>query len=120
MDGAVSPAPSYRPANTSADPEMVAGWSFGGRHLVGDEGGDPTRSGSFALDGQHLPALCFRPVGGSLAEEVREGARHSEPLRGRHRHGFRAPGRSGTVSQGSGRTTAEIRPRTTPGQDAPD
>ena len=68
--------------NTAADPEMVEGRSFRGGHLVGDEDRDATRSCRFTFAGQHLLALCFRPLGGSLAEEVREGARHRAPVRG--------------------------------------
>jgi site-specific DNA recombinase len=40
------------------------------------------RSGShFSLAGQHLPALCARPVGGSMAKEGSAGGGNDRPLR---------------------------------------
>jgi hypothetical protein len=46
-DAAVSPASGCRPVNASAYPETVEAGVSEVQHLVGDEGGDSTRSGSF-------------------------------------------------------------------------
>src|SRR5208283_5029272 len=90
MAAEVSPASSGRSKDAPADPEMDEGGSVGGRALVRDEGGDPAGSSHFSLAGQHLFALCARPVGGSMAEEGGAGGGHDRPLRRRFRHGVGA------------------------------
>src|SRR5260370_562475 len=74
----------------------------GGRHMVGNEDRYPARSGGFATACQHLPALCFRSLGESMAHEVGARRRDRRALCRRYPIGISTPsGRrplSGAVS----------------------
>ena len=62
-------APRGRSPDTSPDPEMAEGGGVGGWPMVGVEGRDSARGSGFATARQRVPALCFRPMGRSLAQE---------------------------------------------------
>src|SRR5215510_9287856 len=59
--------------NTTPDPEMVEGGSFGRWPMVGDESGDAAGFSGFAATGQCISPLHLRSVGRGLAQESRQG-----------------------------------------------
>ena len=71
MDDEVCRAPRGRSPDTTPDPEMAEGGSFGGRSVVGDEGGYAAGGSGFTTARQRIPALCVRSLGGGLAQENR-------------------------------------------------
>ena len=70
-------------------------------------GRNAARSGDLATAGEHLPALCLRPVGRTMAATPRPRGRHHGALRRRHRRWLRASGRSRAVPGGDARAAGE-------------
>src|SRR5271166_5928475 len=99
---------------------MAEGRSLGGRNVVGDESGDATRGGDFTLAGEHLPALCPRPVGAPMAREACVRGCDPGTVCGRFRHGVSAPGGGGAVPGSTAGAPGEVRAGIAPGEDAPD
>ena len=67
MAGQVHRASHRRPKDSAPDPEMAEGGGVRGREVVEDGSRDPARGSSLTAAGQHLPALCLRSVGQTLA-----------------------------------------------------
>jgi hypothetical protein len=78
----VYPETRGRSKGTAADPEMAESRSVGGWGVVGDEGGDSARGGDLAAFSEHLPALRTRPMGGVVAQAIRDWGHGNRPLRG--------------------------------------
>ena len=70
-----------RSPDASPDPEMVEGGGIGRRPVVGDQGRYAARSSGFPAARQRVPTLCFRSLGGGLAQESGEGRCDCRPLR---------------------------------------
>src|SRR6266571_7745872 len=83
MDDEVCPTPSGRSSDTSPDPEMAEGGDIRRGPVVGNKGGHSAGLSGFAAAREYLPALCFRPVGGGLAQESGEGRSSRSPIRRR-------------------------------------
>src|ERR1051325_3925083 len=118
MDHAVRSAPRGRQPDTAPDPEMVEGWGNGRRPTGGD--GDRYTAGSrdFAAAGECLPALRFRPLGGSLAEEGSARASGCCPLRGRSGSGVSEQSRCRAVPERVSGKAGEVRSGTPSREDA--
>src|SRR4051794_14492833 len=119
MDDEVSPAPDCRQAGPTTHPEMVERRGDGKREVGSVGRRDATGSDGVASAGQHLPALCPRPVAPTMEEEARQGRRRRHPVCGRLRGGLPAPSRRRAIPTGTSGKTPEILVGAAPRGDAP-
>jgi len=82
--------------------------------------GTPQGAVGIATTGKRLPALCFRSLGGSLAQEVRARRGGGGPLCGRSHRRIPISGGSRSFSGRLPGTAGEVWVGTSSGQDAPD
>src|SRR5215472_9230245 len=120
LDDQVRGAPNRGQESRPPDPEMAKSGRDGARTVVRGRGRDSARGGDIADPSQSLPALCTRPLGGSVAAEASDGRCNYRPLRGRRRTGVSAPARSRAVPGAVAGAAGEVRAGTSLGEDAPD
>src|ERR1017187_5459528 len=97
---------------------MVEGWGDGRRPMGGDGDRHAARSGDLAAAGERVPALRFRPLGGSLAQEGSARTSGCGPLRGRSGGGVSEQSRCRAVPERVSGKAGKVRSGTSSGKDA--
>jgi len=116
----VRPASRCRPPHPPSDTEMAEGGSCGGRPVEEHGDGHTAGFGGLTAAGEYLSALCVRPVGGCLAQEVRARGGDCRSLCGRQCTRISASGRRRSFPEGIPGTVTEVWVGTSPRENAPD